>query len=308
MNPVLIRITRASEYDIDRSLVIAGFPRSGTTWLAEVVATLPGTAVLFEPLDYRTIPAARQAGLSWDNFRLPEESWPEGERYLRRVLSGRVLTRQTTSHIPVRRAVGVSRWIVKFVRANPMLGWLVENLNIRPPVLLVRHPCAVFSSWVSRGWPLVTYSLPERLRFFKHYPEHKDWIRSLSRPEEIFAAQWGMHHLAAFDHMRGRSYYLCVYESLLKNGLDEIAAIFSHWNLNCSEDFGPALRHPSAKASDTLKTNSTNQLEGWCRRLDEKVVERMIYVLNGLGLDFYSHDPEVDFAKLSEIAGTHVGR
>ena len=118
----------------------------------------------------------------------------------------------------------------------------------------------------------------------------------------------GMQHLAAFDHMRGRSYYLCVYESLLKNGLDEIAAIFSHWNLNCSEDFGPALRHPSAKASDTLKTNSTNQLEGWCRRLDEKVVERMIYVLNGLGLDFYSHDPEVDFAKLSEIAGTPVGR
>ena len=307
MNPALIRATSSSRYDIGNTLVIAGFPRSGTTWLAELIATLPRTAVLFEPLDHRTIPAARRAGLSWENFRAPDELWPEGEQYLQEVLSGNVLTRRTTSHISFSRAASISRWIVKFVRANQMLGWLVENMQIPPPVFLIRHPCAVYSSWISREWPLVTYSPPDSLRFFLYYPEHKDWIRSLSKPEEIFAAQWGMQHRAALDHMRGREYYLCVYEKMLKDGPEGIDAVFSHWKLRVPENIESALRHPSAKASDTLKTGAKSQLDAWARRLDKSTVDRMVKVLKRLGLDFYTNSPEADYAKLSEVAGRPLG-
>ena len=307
MNPVLIRATRSSQYDIGKTLVIAGFPRSGTTWLAELIATMPRTAVLFEPLDHRLIPAARRAGLSWENFREPDESWPEGERFMREVLSGRVLTSQTTSHIPCGRAVDISRWIVKFVRANQMLGWLVEHMKIPPPVFIIRHPCAVYSSWVARGWPLVTYRLPDSLRFFSHYPEHTEWIRTLTRPEEIFTAQWGMQHRVALDQMRGRDYYMCVYERMIRNGPGEINAVFSHWNLGVPENMELALRHPSAKASDTLKGGSKSQLDAWTHRLDKIVVNRMISVLKRLGLDFYADSPEPDYAKLSEVAGRTIG-
>ena len=38
------------------------------------------------------------------------------------------------------------QWIVKFCRANRMLPWMVEHLDIRPPIYLLRHPCAVVSS------------------------------------------------------------------------------------------------------------------------------------------------------------------
>lgn len=306
VNPLLIRATRSSNYDIGKTLVIAGFPRSGTTWLAELAATLPQTAVLFEPLDHRTIRAAKKAGLSWNNYRDPSEAWPMGERYLRDVLSGNVLNGQTTSNIPLSRAFNVSRWIVKFVRANQMLGWLVEHFAIPPPVLIIRHPCAVFSSWVSRGWPLVDYPFPENLRFFSYYPEHKDWIRSLDSREEIFAAQWGMHHRAALDHMRGRRYHLCVYENMIVNGAEEVDAVFSHWNLHAPEGIESALRHPSAKASDTLEAGARSQLEAWVHRLDETTVRRMIDVLKRLDLDFYTAVPAPDCARLSEVAGRSV--
>ena len=308
INPLLIRATPPYRYCVEDALVIAGFPRSGTTWLAEVFSTLPRTAVLFEPLDYRSIPAAKRAGLSWDNFRTPNEYWPEGQVYFENVLTGKVLTNWTTSHIPLRRALAISRWIVKFVRANLLLGWLVEHFAIRPPVLIIRHPCAVFSSWVSRGWPLVDYPLPEGLRFFRHYPQHKEWIRALGKPEEIFAAQWGIQHRTVIDHMRSRVYYLCTYENMIRNGAAEVRSVFDHWGLSEPAEIESALLNPSAKASASLESNAARQLEAWRKKVDSPVVERMLAVLRRLELDFYSSDPEPDYQALSQIVGRQVNQ
>ena len=150
------------------------------------------------------------------------------------------------------------------------------------------------------------YPFPENLRFFSYYPEHKDWIRSLDSREEIFAAQWGMHHRAALDHMRGRPYHLSVYEKMIVNGAEEVDAVFSHWNLRTPEGIESALRLPSAKASDTLEAGARSQLEAWVHRLDKSTVQRMIGVLRRLDLDFYTASPAPDYARLSEVAGRSV--
>ena len=305
INPLLIRATRRSEYEIAETLVIAGFPRSGTTWLAELIASIPGHAELFEPLDHRLIPAAKKAGLCTDNLHAPDDTWPEGKDYLEKVLSGKVLNSHTTSHIPCNRALNVSRWVVKFVRANQMLGWLIENFPFPPPVLLIRHPCAVFSSWVMRGWPLMDWPLPADLRFFSYYPEYKDFVRSLNTPEEIFASQWAIQYRVAFDHLRERDFYLCSYEKLVSNGTREIESVFSHWSLPVPKEIDTFLRVPSAKASSSLKSNTGPQLDSWQRRLDQRTIDRITDVIARLGLHFYTKGPEADYQMLYEFAGRH---
>ncbi|MEO1202680.1 MAG: sulfotransferase, partial [Pseudomonadota bacterium] len=78
-------------------VIISGFPRSGTTWLAEVLASIPGCGLLFEPLNTDTVAAARSAGFGWDNFRKPQETWSDGEAFMDDVLSARVLNNWTAS-------------------------------------------------------------------------------------------------------------------------------------------------------------------------------------------------------------------
>jgi len=303
LNPLLVRATAPVNYDIGRTLVISGFPRSGTTWLAQLVATVPGTGLMFEPMDFRNLREARRAGISWDNFRTPRESWPEGEAYLGRVLAGKTLTSWTTSHMSCRQAMGISRWVVKFVRANPILGWLVEHFDIPPPVLLIRHPCAVYASWTSRGWPVLDYSLSGSMRFFNEYPQLREWVTSLKRPEEIFAAQWAMQHRTVFDQMRGQPFHLCAYERCMVDGVEEVERVLDHWKLQRTAELESMLRKPSTKASDTLQSDAIAQLESWTRRLDPAVARRMTDVLDRFGLDFYGTDPLPNYDRLAEMVG-----
>lgn len=288
VNPTLVRLSQPQHYDLRRTLLVAGFPRSGTTWLAEVLSGIPGSGVIFEPLDIRRVHQARAAGFDWNNFIAPWEETPAQLEFMRRALSGRIRTAWTTSQLPVSRAARVDRWVVKLVRGNQMLGWVVENFDIRPPVLLVRHPCAVYDSWLRRGWPL--RSVPPRpdLRFFSFHPEVKAAVEGLRSPEECFAAEWCMHHYAPLRHLRTDRYQLCFYEHLRRDGINGFRRIFDGWGLPLPDDLEQALVKPSSKASMRLRQGAP----GWERRLGRGVVRRIVQVLERFEIDLYDGGPE----------------
>jgi len=78
-------------------------------------------------------------------------------------------------------------WIVKFVDANFMLGWLAKNFPIKSPALLVRHPARDRISVA----PRLVESTPPRLKgFLAKYPQFSDYLETLSDPAE-FAAHYG---------------------------------------------------------------------------------------------------------------------
>lgn len=295
ISPMLAALNRDA-YDIGRTLVISGYPRSGTTWLAEVVATAPRTGIVFEPLNHITVPAAKLAGCGWENFYLPDEPWPEGVAFVGEVLAGRVLTRWTASRLPVSKAAGVSQWIVKFVRANQMLGWMVSHFAIPPPVLLIRHPCAVFASWVERGWPLANYPPKRDRKFFQTYPWLRSTLDGLTEPEEFFAVQWCMQHYAALDHLAPEQYRACFYERLVTQRGQEVRRIFDHWKLAVPEMLEEALDRPSSKAGATLQVSGLGQITSWKKRVPSETANRIIGVLQRFNLNFYGVDAEPDYA------------
>ena len=131
---------------------------------------IANAGIVFEPLHIQHVREARRLGLKWQNLHLPDELWPEGQEYVWRVLSGKVLNGWTTSHIPLRRVFEIDRWVVKFVCANQMLGWIARDLQVPKPILLIRHPCAVLASRISRGWTLYR-TLSNKDEFLRAYPE-----------------------------------------------------------------------------------------------------------------------------------------
>ena len=302
LNPTLIPMLNVRRCSAQDALVISGYPRSGTTWLAEVIASVPGSAILFEPLNLQAVPGAREAGFDWDNFHLPGEEWPAGERFMEAVLSGKVLNRWTTGYIPLGQTAHIERWIVKFVRANQMLGWITQKFSLRAPVFIVRHPCAVFSSWSERGWPM----LPRAQRnpaFLRAYPQLEAVMDRLETPEEFFAAKWCMENYAPLALPKPRGFHVVAYEQLRTAPREELEPIFADWNLEIPAGIEDLIRRPSAKASAAFLGQGGAESGGWSRRLKPAQIDAILAVVAAFGLDFYDGSPVPDMARLAAFDG-----
>jgi sulfotransferase family protein len=133
-------------------VLVTGLPRSGTTWLAQQLASSPRTAMTGrEPMN----PRGRQFALrgsvsSW--VRLDRDPSPRQARTLRRVYRGweprvysRYGVRQWAAPLPWVRVV------VKDPFALLSLPAITRATGARP-VILYRHPAAVLASYRRLNW------------------------------------------------------------------------------------------------------------------------------------------------------------
>jgi hypothetical protein len=192
VSPLVVK-TLGREYRLTDSIVISGYFRSGTTWLAELVSKSVDAGIVFEPFHIDHVPDAKRAGFSYNNFRSPDDDWPDGMEFVDNVLRGQVLNRWTAAHMPVQQAIRMRRLVIKLVSANQMLVWLTRHFDIPAPLLLIRHPCAVLASWLDRGWRLNTWIMKDP-HLIACYPEIDDILDTLSCEEEYFAAKWCIDH------------------------------------------------------------------------------------------------------------------
>ena len=203
-------------YDLKSTIVISGCPRSGTTWVAEVLSSLPAASILYEPLYLRAEPILQELGLRWRTYIAPEEDRPEIESYMRDVLSGRVLNPWTLSRADKNKVAGTQIWVVKFVRANLLLEWLVPQFPIMPPLVIIRHPCAVVSSQLRMGsWNHVAAPV-ECPEFFSRYPQFAPVRDRLKYLDEFLALAWCLDYYTIIKIPLPSPWLLVPYEELVK--------------------------------------------------------------------------------------------
>jgi sulfotransferase family protein len=131
--------------DEARALWICSWQRSGSTLLAEVLASGRGTRLVYEPAN---VPRAIFTGEAAAEVPLPTGPGPE-LRAVERALRGRVhgtwVDKLASGHV-------FSRRVVKDVRAVGLLKLVAVRHPTTPIVLLVRHPLAIARSIVELGW------------------------------------------------------------------------------------------------------------------------------------------------------------
>ena len=152
------------------TILVAGLPRSGTTWVGEVLGRTAGARYLHEPdnhlvrpdawwakRDLGPYPELRPAEAGGDYERLWERAFAGGPRRSPVYAAARVLQRagaprvsgRLASRRHVRRAPGPL--VVKSVHSARSLEWVAQRF--RPAVVVVeRHPFGVISSWRKLGW------------------------------------------------------------------------------------------------------------------------------------------------------------
>ena len=199
------------------TLFVAGMARSGTTWLADLLNHRARRRYVFEPFWNERVRAAR--AFARVQYMHPTALDPRLSRAARCILRGRFRSAWSDQYNRVRYAR--SR-IVKDVRANLMLGWLLGLEPGMDAVFIVRHPHAVVRSWRRLRWgdrpggTLDLASILSQAALHEAYPRIAE-VQSETDLEdyvEHIVFLWCVQHYVAFRQLAETRTRFVFYEDL----------------------------------------------------------------------------------------------
>ncbi len=305
-------------------IIIAGSGRTGTTWVLDAIAKSNNLRTVFEPLQWLGVPEAKPYA---NRYVKAFDNEPELKIFMDKVLSGRVNSLWTDYRIlpdtlllprsgSLRNQLGKlqssykklivhylryrrsesNRLIIKFIRANLMLGWLSKNYDFKI-LLIVRHPGAVVASKLRLGgrhWQHTAlfnkYSQDKQL--MKEYPENLKYV--LNRPLSHAAAHtviWCIENALPIHNKKKYDYCVVFYENLISDINTEWKRIINTLQLRNIPDKNFLVK-PSqqAQVSSEIKTKLLykNQIGRWMDYFNKKQLSEIDEILRLFDINSYS--------------------
>ncbi|MCX6667997.1 MAG: sulfotransferase domain-containing protein [Euryarchaeota archaeon] len=321
------QLFKSKKIEIKDTILIIGSPRSGTTWLMEILGTISGYTYLFEPLNPMWFPGSFEVGFSSRTYLKSESNWPEGEEYLRKIFTGRI------ANLPIKdnpmsdifQGFSVNnllthlfsnRLIVKSVNMNRMFPWISQHFHLRGIFYIIRHPCAVIASQIKTGLYGYRPSFPPYFDVFPTLENILDEVskiddfdlnlinklKTIKTKEEILAAVWCLDNYIILSQPKSNHWKLVIYEKLIKEGKQEIENLFySIGERKIPKSAFNLLKKPSSvttKESRKFIKRSDQQLSKWKNYLSEKQIDRILKIVSDFDIDLYSKDFEPKYENL----------
>lgn len=164
------RVLERRTFRPDEGLHLFSSARGGSTWLMSMLSQLPGVAPMWEPL--HTSKGVGRA--SWGDRPHLDAMGALDQHGLKAMMSGRMHNGWTASRVRVHKALQARQLLFKYVRANALLPWFLEQPLKHKPVLLMRHPLDIVTSQVRAFGPRPMELDPEVV-FPGHVALHRAW-------------------------------------------------------------------------------------------------------------------------------------
>ena len=270
--------------DPSRGLHLAGWQRSGSTWLARMTTSAASTRMVYEPSNLRH---GLLTGGEPHLHPLPlagpdDELGVEGVDVID-ALAGRISTTWTnpkiTDRLPRRR-------VVKDVRTVGAVPWIAGRLPDTPIVLLLRHPMAVAHSIIELGWnadPSSTNAAAEA-----QDPEATHRARQVALLDEV--GRWASNHGFTLRHPASAAVHVILYEHLVEDPRSELERLGqfltrypTHWG-----DWAPDpsnIEAPSKTSFRRTETTAAGWIDSWSSRYETATLEAAQRLLAAEGLD-----------------------
>ena len=280
-------IFRIKRFNDSSVFIITSSPRSGSTWLGNMLDNCKNTVFLFEPLHLKQVPAVQRAGFDWRTYKNPNEEWLAGKSLLSKIFRGEIINEWIAWEIVLSRSFFAQRLIIKFVRATRLLPWICKNFNLPAPILLIRHPCAVIASQLkSSDWN--NMSRPSIPPFLDDHPHLQFLIKSANSVEEYLAITWCLDYFPAFTSSLPYPWQIITYEELMVDPHKALDKIKLHW------DFVSEVEHSVVnKPSKVTYSSGISGLDGWIQKLSSEQKEKIMHIVNAFGFTFYTIDSAI---------------
>ena len=282
------------------SVLLLGSARSGTTWLGEVIDRNHDHRVIFEPLRPTAVPAVR--AFADGQYLRPDDVDPAFLDPMTRILTGR-LRSPWADHL--NHVVLARRRLVKEIRANLLVPWLVSRFPGVPVVLLVRHPLAVAESRRRLGWRDHLGSALDQDRLAAdHLRPQQEWLDRLADPFARTVAQWCVETLVPLRMTAPADICLVTYEQLVSDQREQAERVLAHLGQHPDAALDAALDKPSrlARADSAVRTGA-DRASGWLAQVDGRDRAAAAEVLAAFGLDavYRVDDPYPDADALAAL-------
>jgi hypothetical protein len=278
------RLYRHAERNAAKSILLAGTARSGTTWVADIIASQVPCRIMFEPFHPRQVAAYRQ--FHYFQYARPGDGNEDLWSYCRQVFTGTIrqkwIDRQVEHLFPRYR-------VVKAIRANLFLKWVIDRFPEVKLLFIMRHPCAVVLSRMQLGWATDTDIEPflaQRELVEDYLAPHMDTIRRASTLEEKHAIIWCISNLVPLSQFGPEGLTVVFYEHLCTQPEIEIPRIFQAIGLSYRDDVFRRINRPSTTAMRTSAVvRGGDKVTRWQQVLLPLQSHRILSVVQEFGLD-----------------------
>jgi len=300
-----------NQYSINDFIIIAGGPRTGTTWIMEILQNLKGYKTLFEPLHRNRF--FLPIGFPPRLYLHPKTSHPALWQHLNDVFNGNVVSRMPHYQFSIKDVINrlsSCNLVIKIINGNRLLPWILRMFNPRSTFLILRHPCATIASQIKSGW--IGYPRELELKFRENNIEiikktilkgastilvdlEKEKILKrigrLGSMLELLAVEWSLDYYIPLYYRDNLSVKWIVYEKLVKEEKKIFNDIFHEIGKYPTNNMKIKFKRPSSTAS-AEKIRTERQLTNWKKYLTERQIEKILNVIKWFDINFYTDQPE----------------
>lgn len=273
----------------ENSILIFSDPRGGSTWLAEMIRSIPGSFIYWEPLSVKWVSQVKKLGFGWRQYIPENEKWDDAKGLFDKILSCGIINEWTTTRMDPSSFREANQPIIKICRGNHLILWLMKQYKFKyNPLILLRHPIAVVASQLKQGgwnYDFKEFTLPD-MPFNKIYMDEKVFLDSLNTKAEGLLATWCITNrdLLKSNKTKGMLYF---YEELYFNPLKSLKGIFDGWNLPLPDIKEEELKRWSATTIDKDEDRE-KQLGKWRKQFNESELQRFQEILDHFSIEEYS--------------------
>lgn len=289
---------------VNKTIIVSGFWRSGTTFLqTKICASIRGKSI-FEPFgpDVSNNPIYINSGLDKSNLSRKFQNcfMPYGEydktkleflKFLHDCFIADIKSRVVRR---LRKSIFTSftRTVVcKFVRGHLLIPFLLEQNPYMPIIHISRNPKAVIASIVRSGWGnwFNEFYLSDhllkiedgRINYFSKFSDLIDKYDKMDVESRI-CAYWCLMEKYIHDTCSDKKNFLLVqYEDLISNGFDVVKNFLTNlnhkWHENNIENFSSATTN-----LNRILLTSEEKRDSWSIELDSQTQKKIDNIL----LDF----------------------
>lgn len=273
-----------------KDMILAGSGRSGTTWLLNILSSLPGYRVIFEPFHENN---CEVSFLPPRPYVRPYDKNKELVNYINTLLSKRIKNEFINSQ---NKKLIAYQTIIKFIRANLALDWISRNFQV-PIIFMIRHPCAVVLSRIKLNWGSHLNEFLRQKELMQDYLapyESLIWnVHNGNKEHEKYALMWAIENSIPLKLLPNRqNWCLVTYEELFLNRKPVLSNLLRHLGHN----YNKAIEAASYQKSYTVREhamdyNKASILSRWTEELSKEMTRDILDIAAKFEIRLYDEQP-----------------